>query len=169
MNSWKDDKRWSDRFLPEIKRILGELLIAEAPTEEDRDHNTDLIVLRMDSVRIACRIRRYEYLLTYPNDITIRRSRPSGKKSELSKIIEGWGNYMFYGFADRAEKELAQWRVLSLNAFRLWLGRSLVKNHRLPGTQKMNHDGSSDFIAFPVADMPRSVVVESKLFTEATT
>ena len=30
---WREDKRWSDRFLPEIKRILGEHLIAEPPMD----------------------------------------------------------------------------------------------------------------------------------------
>ena len=65
MSNWEQDKRWSDRFLPEIKRILGEHLIAEPPVEEDAERNTDLIVLRLDAVRIACRVRKFQYLALY--------------------------------------------------------------------------------------------------------
>ena len=69
---WQDDKRWSDRFLPEIKQILGLYLIDEPPIEEDMQRNTDLTVLRLNAVRVACRIRKYEYFLNYGDEITIR-------------------------------------------------------------------------------------------------
>ena len=36
MTDWKTDKRWSDKFLPEIKSILGMRLIGEASVEEFR-------------------------------------------------------------------------------------------------------------------------------------
>ena len=61
MNRWEEDKRWSDKFLIETKRILGENLIGEPPVEEDRDRNTDLITLKMEPVRIACRVRKYQF------------------------------------------------------------------------------------------------------------
>ncbi|MFH2059687.1 MAG: hypothetical protein ABIJ59_12390 [Pseudomonadota bacterium] len=37
MNGWKNDKRWSDRFIPEIKSVLAQHLISESPIEEDKD------------------------------------------------------------------------------------------------------------------------------------
>lgn len=70
-NNWEINKQWSDRFLPEIKMILGLHLIGEPPIEEDCERNTDLIVLKMEAVRIACRVRRYDYFRRYPNDIRI--------------------------------------------------------------------------------------------------
>ena len=100
MNEWKADKRWSDRFLPQIKQILGLHLIDEPPVEEDMRHNTDLIVLRLDAVRVACRVRKYQYYLEYTDEFTVRERRPSGERTELAKIIQGWGDYMLYGFAD---------------------------------------------------------------------
>ena len=63
MANWENDKRWSDKFLPEIKMILGLHLIGEPPIEEDCERNTDLIVLKMEPVRIACRIRKYKYFI----------------------------------------------------------------------------------------------------------
>ena len=118
---WQEDKRWSDGLLPQVKRILGEYLIGEAAYEEDRDHNTDLIVLCIEPVRIACRIRRHGYLRRYPDQFTVRSGRPSGAKSELAKIMDGWGDYMFYGFADPEETRLVSWVLLDLLEFRRWV------------------------------------------------
>lgn len=158
MNGWKEDKAWSDKLLPEIKQILGLYLIGEAPECEDCERNTDLIVLKMEPVRIACRIRRYRYFSSYPDDITIRAERPSGMKSELTKIIEGWGNYFFYGFATEDERRLAGWKLCDLNAFRLYFNRKIIKTGLLPGMERKNGDGSSVFRVFRAVDIPNFVV-----------
>lgn len=161
---WKIDKKWSDKFLPEIKQIIGEHLITEPPEEEDIEHNTDLIVLGFDSIRVGCRIRKYEYFSKYPNDFTIRSERPkNGKRTELSKIIEGWGDYFFYGFSDQAEIHILYWRIISLNKFRLWFNRELFKNKgELPGYSKNNADSSSNFIAFDISKMPNEIIFKQK-------
>jgi len=159
MNGWQDDKRWSDRFLPEIKRILGEHLIGEAATEEDQERNTDLIVLRMEPLRIACRVRRHEYLERYGDEFTIRENRPSGQKTELAKIIEGWGDYLFYGIASPGDQHLAKWTLIDLKVFRLWFARHIARHAgEMPGKQLANGDGSSLFRAFRFADGPDNLV-----------
>ena len=158
---WQDDKRWSDRFLPEIKQILGLYLIDEPPIEEDMQRNADLTVLRLNAVRVACRIRKYEYFLSYDDEITIREGRPSGMRTELSKIVQGWSDYMFYGFADKFEKHLHAWRLIDLGQFRLWFNRSLAKRDRniYPGTCHHNRDGSSSFRAFNVNELDNDCIV----------
>jgi hypothetical protein len=161
MNGWQIDKRWSDRFLPEIKRILGEILLSEPPIEEDQMRCTDLIVLKMDAVRIACRVRKHKYIEKYGDQFTIRASRPSGVETELTKIVSGWGNYMFYGFSNQAEAALCQWIVGDLNRFRLWFNRELYQQ-RKPGIKCNNGDSSSDFIAFNSCDIPGFIVKASK-------
>lgn len=155
LDDWKEDKKWSDKFLPEIKMILGLHLIGEPTPEEDVERNTDLIVLKMEAVRIACRIRRFEYYSKYPNDITIRTNRPSGTKTELAKIIESWGNYFFYGFSDSEEKKLCSWKLCNLNAFRLYFNSYIVNNKgNIPGFEKANGDNSSSFRAFNAMLIP---------------
>ena len=161
MADWKDDKRWSDRFLPEIKRILGEHLIAEPPIEEDAERNTDLVVLRLDAVRIACRVRKHKYLESYGDEFTIRAGRPSGQKTELTKIIEGWGDYFFYGFSDDQERCLAKWILGDLKAFRVYFNRMLFQNKR-GWSEKKNHDNSSCFIGFKTKEIPLFIVAQSK-------
>lgn len=160
--NWENDKRWSDRFLPEIKGILGLHLIGEPPLEEDAQHNTDLIVLRMEAVRIGCRVRRFNAYNhpDYRDEFTIREGRPSGAKTEMTKIIEGWGDYFFYGFADDAEANLEKWTLADLRVFRVAFMRHIVMNDGdLPGQRMSNHDNSSWFRAFRWEDLPADLVV----------
>ena len=162
MDEWRPDKEWSDAFLPEIKHVLGVHLIGEAPVEDDQQRNTDLIVLKMDAVRIGCRVRRPKYLDRYADEFTIRAGRPSGAKTELTKIVEGWGDYLFYGIAAPDEADLACWLLGDLKAFRLWFNRRLAEGHR-PWQCQQNHDGSSDFLAFKIADLGPDFIVAQKI------
>jgi len=161
MKDWTADKRWSDKFLPQIKRILGEQLIGEPPLEEDQEHGTDLIVLKMDAVRIGCRVRRHEYLARYGDEFTIRKGRPNGTKTELTKIIEGWGDYFFYGFSNEEETALAKWFLGDLKALRLFINRGLYVGGKRPWTERNNVDGSSNFACFRHAGIPGFVVATS--------
>jgi hypothetical protein len=148
MKQWEIDKRWSDKFILEIKKILGERFIGESSKEEDQMRNTDLIVLKLEPLRFACRIRKYAYFEKYPDDITIRTNRPSGAETELAKILSGWGDFFFYGFSNFDETMLHKWKIIDLKKFRLWFSRELVKQKGImPGIKKTNSDGSSNFIA----------------------
>jgi len=160
---WQTDKSFSDRFLPEIRSILGMHLIAEPPREEDAERNTDLMVLGMTAVRIGCRIRKFEHLAKYGGEFTIRASRPSGAKTEMTKILEGWGDYFFYGFADESESRLVQWTLADMRVFRLQIMRWIFKRPagEMPGLKRENKDQSSDFFAYRWVDFPPNFVVAS--------
>lgn len=163
MNDWRADKRWSDRFIPEIKGHLGRALISESPAEEDAERNADLIVMTLKPWRVACRIRKHLYLGKYGGEFTVRSSRPAGTKTELTKIIEGWGDYMFYGFADPQEISLCQWFIGDLDAFRIWHSRELCrKKGEPPGTRHENFDSSSDFTSYRKDEIPNFIVTEQK-------
>jgi hypothetical protein len=162
MNDWRDDKRWSDRFIPEIKGHLGRVLISEAPAEEDAERNTDLVILTLRPWRVACRIREHKYLSRYGGEFTIRSSRPSNARTELGKILEGWGDFIFYGFAAPQGDSLSQWFIGSLNAFRLWHSRELFNSPRgeMPGELQRNFDNSSNFRAYRKDRIPGFIVAE---------
>lgn len=155
MSDWRDDKSWSDGCAPEIKRILGEHLIGEAPLYQDRHENTDLMVFSLAPVTIACRIRRDVYRAKYPHDITFRNDRPSGAKSERDKLIAGWGDFFFYGFAgdDRA---LTSWVMVDLDGFR----EQLIRKKEFPLRKSLlpNRDGSSTFIAIAAKSLMPGVI-----------
>lgn len=159
--SWHDDKRWADAFMPEIKAILGMHLLGEAPQEEDAMRATDLIVLRMEPVRVAVRMRKKRYADNpgYLQEFTIRSDRASGMKTELRKILSGFGDFLFYGFEAAEGGRLGHWRLLDLNVFRehysemLFLAAPKV----LPGQKKDNFDGSS-FCVFQYRNFPPNLI-----------
>ncbi len=149
--NWKDDKSWSDKFMQKLQMVAGLLITSPAPVADDAFKNTDMIVLVARSVRIACRIRRYEFYKSFPHDFTIRSARDTGTKTELSKILDGWGDYLIYGFSNQAETNLEAWRVINLEAFR--------QNFKsLPYSTLSNGDGTH-FCAFDVRRMPPGIVV----------
>lgn len=150
---WENDKRWSDRFLPEIKSVCGSLLIEEASVETDQRENTDLIVLRLGETRIACRVRRYSHLAKYGNQFTVRVARPTGARTELSKIMEGWGDYIFYGFESFCGAKLSRWLLGDLKVFRLWHFEQMRKNKVMPGELVRNRDGTS-FRSYLISQLP---------------
>jgi hypothetical protein len=160
MSDWKEQKNWSDRFLREIRMHLGDFLLSEPPEQEDCERNSDLMVLRLRSIRIGCRIRKFDFFEKYPNDITVRSSIPGGK-TELAKMIEGWGDYFFYGFANESETRLQAWRIIDLKPFRLYLAQHMSRNGgSLPGSERKNRDGGSAFRAFNVKHFEHAVVAE---------
>lgn len=156
--SFEEDFEWQRGYIPAVKQVLAQYLIAEAPAEEDMHHNTDLIVLKLDTVRVACRLRTHGYLARYPDEFTIRCSRPSGAETELGKVLAGWGDYFFYGFPDPVGFGLAAWMLGDLNVFRAWHARELWQGRR-PGNGPIpNGDGSSEFRAYRIGDLPPSFV-----------
>jgi len=133
---YDDQREFSDRFIPEIKAILGAHLISTAPAHEDKHHATDLII-SLGETRVACRMRKHPYWLKYRRDFTIRGPR-GGLGTELPKIAAGWGDFMFYGFACPDERAVFAWTLADLKVFRRGI-------HEDPGLVRVpvpNYDGT---------------------------
>jgi len=156
--SYERDRKWSDAFMPEIKAILGMHIIGEAPYEEDAHRNTDLIVLKMEAIRIAVRMRTYKNFEKYPNDFTIRVSRGSGNETEMMKIMKGFGNLMFYGFEDQNGRHVGRWTIIDLDVFRGAVWDRQLRTKEVPGFLRTNPDGSSDFRVFRFAEFPPTLI-----------
>lgn len=118
--SYSADRSWSDQFIPSIKDIVGPRLLNVSSDVVDRQQAADLVVLRGDGdITVACRIRRFGYADRFPDDVTIRSGRDTGAKTELAKIIEGFGSWFFYGHQSaRGSAEIGLWWLLDLDAFR---------------------------------------------------
>lgn len=147
---YEKNRLWSDRFIPQIKTIVGPLLLEPANFIRDATEATDLIVLTARDMRIAARVRRPGYADRYPFEFTIRAKLDSGSETELSKIVNGWGDWLFYGHACQQEKNIERWMVVNLHALRAGLIRSR-KNIRFGN--KDNGDGSH-FKWFDVRSFP---------------
>jgi hypothetical protein len=58
MNCYTANRSWSDRYLPEIRRIVGAQLLDVAADSFDWQQATDLMMLDARDVRVAARVRR---------------------------------------------------------------------------------------------------------------
>lgn len=139
MASYSNDRRWSDRFIPEIKRIVGPHLMAVTPDEIDCNQAADLMVFTARDMKVAARVRRPGFANRYPYEFTVRARRDSGAETELSKIVNGWGDWMFYGHSNDAENGFAVWWLIDLHALRAALIR---EKDALKFGDKPNGDGT---------------------------
>ncbi len=150
-------RRWSDQFIPAIKRIVGPYLLEESSFEVDTKQAADLVVVKAKNLTIAARIRRASYYQNrnYRYQFAVR-SVNNGHKTELQKITDGWGDWMLYGFAandDEQATEIAHWRLLDLNVFRAACIRKTYTVRRGD-----NGDGTA-FVAFDIPSFPRELVI----------
>lgn len=151
-SEYQQDRDRADEHLPQIRKICGEYLLTVAPDDEDRQHATDVMVtLGACGCRIGCRVRDHEYLARYPWDITFRYARRSGARTEWEKVVYGYGDWMFYGFASPDNSQIVKWTLLDLGVFR----GHIIMGFPVPEA-KVNKDGKTAFIAFDLRKMPRT-------------
>lgn len=157
--SWESQKKWSDQFLLEVKSLLGMHLIATAPLEEDRERNTDLIVLSLGEMRIGVRLRDFNrYYKAYGNQFTIRSRGRNGARTELQKIVDGWGHYFFYGFGDEDAGLIKAWAICRLDVF-----RREYDECSLPGIERENFGYDTCFRAFYWRWFPNDFLIAEEL------
>ena len=154
------DRRWSDAFIPAIKKIVGPLLLEESSFEVDTQQAADLVVMNARDKTIACRVRRCGYADRYGYEFTIRAKRDTGAKTELEKIVDGFGDWRFYGHAAEDGMNVSRWMVISLPALRA----AIIRKQAVPIKQS-NSDGTH-FVAFDVRALPESCLVSANFVVE---
>lgn len=159
MSGYSFDRKWSDQFIPEMCRIVGPHLLIPSTLEQDTKEAADLVVLKSAGVTVACRVRRFGYAEKYANEFTIRSQRRNGSRTELEKIVDGWGDWMFYAHANESGDGFALWNLLDLSAWRAHLIREKLGGEKIKRGTKPNQDGTTEFAWF---DM-RSFVGEPNL------
>lgn len=160
MNCYIRNRNWSDKFLPEVQHIVGRHLLDAAPALNDMREATDLMMLNARDKRIAVRIRRHGVANIFPYQFTIRAKVASGAKTELAKIVEGNGDWMFYGHSNATGSGLELWWLIDLNVFRSALIRR--DNTPIQCGDKAAGDGTC-FKWFDIRSFPESLVVASSL------
>jgi len=143
--------------MPTIRAIIGPLLLVPSEIEQDRSEATDLIVLRARDMRIGVRMRRPGYAERYPFDFTIRRSRDNGAQTELAKIIAGWGDWLFYGHATKAD-DIERWFLVDLAA---WRAAAICHGARAGNARTKSNGDGTRFTAFDLRHYNRSILISS--------
>lgn len=163
MADYSRDRAWSDQYIPHMKQIIGPHLLVESSFDVDTKRASDLVLMQAASLMIACRVRRPGYADRYPNQFTLRYARDSGVETEYSKVVNGWGDWMFYGHADKDEAgKINRWMLINLRHFRAQLindhSRRTIRNGITP-----NGDGTHFrwFDAKSFAQTPPLLIAES--------
>jgi hypothetical protein len=161
MGSYEKDRTWSDQFLPQVRLIVGPLLLMPSDDIKDMREATDLIVLHAKDMRIAVRLRRQGYAGKYPGEFTIRYSRDSGADTELKKIVEGWGDWFFYGHTEN--DLIVEWVLIDLHKLRAVFIRKpdVLRNpDNIISGKRSNNDGTH-FIFFNAKKIPEIIIREN--------
>jgi len=159
--SYETNRQWSDGFIPAIRQIVGPHLIGVAPEVEDTQRATDLMILTARDVRIAARMRRPGYAQRFPYDFTIRSHRDDGCKTEMQKMIEGYGDWMFYGHGNYDGSSVDAFLLIDLAVWR----SALIRRGYSAGwvglaSRRSNGDGTHFFV-FDVREFPPEMVIAS--------
>jgi hypothetical protein len=149
--NYKTDSKIEFRFAKQIKAILGNQFIVK-DIRADIEEGTDFAIFQLNPIRIAVRLRRYNYL-KYKGDFTIRWSRPSGAKTEHQKIMEGLVDYILYGFIDEPEDRIVAYFIGDLSVFKLLNPK--------PFSIKPNSPHDSDLAVFRLCDLPTNFVIKT--------
>ncbi len=149
-----------DMLLPEIGALVGRYTIQRAPLHIDRHKNTDAILPHR---RIAVRLRAYDYL-RYVGEITLRASVPSGRRTELGKILDGEGDVMFYGFKSPDESGLVAWTIIDLRLFAAWHADYVQRSGTEPGRLRFNRGEQSSFRVFALDTLPDNCIIARRKY-----
>lgn len=144
MSRFTNQFAWQDQRIEEVASILGRIFFIRSSFYEDVDEATDLIVLSSGNAKYAVRLRKYDvYGDKYVNEFTIRSKTRFNNKTEIHKIIEGFADYMFYGWYDDAANNIKYWTILDLNIFRNEISQSM-----LSATPIINNADGTGFYSF---------------------
>jgi|TARA_B100000315_G_C14518407_1_gene560332 hypothetical protein len=136
---YNSNREWSDRYIPTIKKIVGAYLLEESPEIIDMKEASDLVLVRAKNMMVACRLRRPGYL-NYIHEFTIRSQVSGGGTTEFEKIVNGFGDWMFYGHADEGNGlEISNWHLIDLDA---WRAQMIRNPNNIEHGEKANGDGT---------------------------
>ena len=157
MSAYEEDIRLERSFADKIKIILAQQFIIQ-DTIADLNQGTDFFIFRVSPFRIAARLRTYYHFTVdnRKNEFTIRWARPSGIKTEIDKIREGFVQYLFYGFVDSDESDIIQYFIADLNIFK--------QNESKPYKVYPNNPRDSDLAVYKITQFPDDFIIASHGF-----
>lgn len=153
MNKYTTNKAWADQYTEQVIALLVSnaahiVKVEVAPQYQDSHNATDMIIQVVGGC-VAVRIRRD----TERRDLTIRATLPSGAKTELQKIREGFANWYLYAWTQSGQ--ICEWILVDLNRLRT-SGTIFVQRAEIPNgyweSNKFVRDGTY-FVAIPLAEL----------------
>lgn len=166
--NWKKSKSKVDPYMPMVKAALGQVIINIGEKIEDQKEMTDLKILGTGKKRIGVRVRN-PYSENNPNldiyenfgdEITIRIKRQR-RKTELQKIMEGWGDIYFYGIGDKNQSKFKTFTIFDLDGLRQLYNH---KGKEIFHAKHWNKDHSSKLGAMKIKLLDSKYILRYKDF-----
>ena len=149
---------WKRRYLPEIQRILGEVLFRSPRCHDLPDGSEGLIRLSIRKTHIVCRVAQQSLLRQDVDRFSLPCADADGRDQEFQKVLCGWGDYLFFGLAYPGDARLAAWFLGDLQVFRGWADAHWFAHQDWPGELRGARRGGT-YRRFRLRDMPREFVV----------
>ena len=133
-----------------VQCLLGKYIIKKATPEQDMQLNTDFQVDSI-SLSIMSRVRGSECFPDWGMDFIFRAYADGGNQSEYDKMLDGMGQWYFYGFGHPTRPNVVLWYWLfDLDAIRYGI------NNGVTGTIMPNRHNPRDiFIVYNINHFPR--------------
>ncbi|QER44978.1 hypothetical protein [Acidithiobacillus caldus] len=145
-----------DRFRDAVIYLLlnDGFSVQDSSYEQDMHEASDLLI---DGAGCALRIRSEKALQRWPDQFTIRATRPGcGADTEFCKILAGHARYALYGFCD-GENRVVLLRLLDLDVFR----RCILGNpEQYDRNLRFGRDGVG-YLVFCIDEFPADLVVRT--------
>lgn len=157
MPTFEDRFQWQSRFADQVVRIIAPYLIQVSRPHVDKNENGDFEISFPKNGTVGCRLRTPE-CAKYAGDVTFRTRSKYGGRTEINKVIEGYGDFFFYGHVND-DDVIWHWYLLDFASLRAIFIR---KPRLLHKEQKANPDGTM-FIPFDAEnELTSSIIAKSR-------
>lgn len=173
MSTYKQNRSWSDKFLPDITDLIQNMadqgmlkqyrphIVRTSTVVEDTQHATDLVVTA-SGINVSCRVRRHDKIKY--KEVTIRSLSRKGYegKTELEKLRGGEGDYMLYCHCNKNESNICRYILLDLFFLRAYIDNNIEDLPTIRNTDRYNRYDGTGFITINLyhvlSTMPAAIV-----------
>ena len=152
-----------DKYRDQVIALLSEkgYQVSDSTYRQDMKEASDLL---LNGEGCAMRIRSEKALQRWPDEFTIRASRPDAglaagmrmPDTEFQKIMDGHAKYAVYGFTDSTDQVVLM-RLLDLDVFRDSIMRDTERYDR---DMRFGVDGVG-YLVFNIREFPASLVQQT--------
>ena len=117
--------KFAELHMPAVRKVLGSLPadyfldFATAPAKQDMQEATDLVI-EVSGGTMAVRVRSNKFYRSARGEFYDWSVRcvSHGRKTEIHKLREGFGDWYFYGYSLDDKGKLAAWWLLDMHRVR---------------------------------------------------
>jgi hypothetical protein len=156
MGNFEEQFRWQSQFADQVVRIIAPYLITVSRPHVDKNENGDFEIVFPRNGTVGCRLRTPD-CERFVGDVTFRARSKNGGKTEMTKIVEGYGDFFFYGHVNK-QNTIWHWYLLDYTKLRAIFIRRPYLLHK---QQIQNRDGTKFIVFNAENEIPEAIIGQS--------